>query len=298
MMRLDEKRNGLLNGMDLHNGKNKAIYGVMTALLIVLSLVCLLPILWVAVSCFKTPAELYSVPPKLLPSGISFDKVKEIWSKISFFRYFRNTMIQIGGALIFDIMINGLAGYVLSRVRPLGSALLETLIFGTMLLPSVSMAPLYMTFVDMPLLHVNLTGSFLPLWMQAGCSAFNIMLFRNFFNGIPIDYVEAARIDGGTNIGIFFKIIMPLSKPILVVETIFCVINSWKSFMWPYLILGNTKKETISILLYQVNSGGNINITETQVMLVILLSVVPPGIFYAIFSRQIMGGVNMSGVKG
>ena len=298
MKRFDEKTNGLLNGIDLHSGRYKVIYGVMTALLILLSLACLLPILWVAVSGFKTPTELYSVPPKLLPSTVSFAKVGEVWGKISFFKYFGNTLAEIIGALFFDIVLNGLAGYVLSRVRPLGSALLETLIFGTMLLPSVSMAPLYMTFVDMPIIHVNLTGTFLPLWLQAGCSAFNIMLFRNFFNGIPMDYLEAARIDGGTSIGIFFKIILPLSKPILVVETIFCVINSWKNFMWPYLILGNTSKETISILLYQLSSSSTMPITETETMLVIMLSVIPPGVFYAIFSRQIMGGLNMSGIKG
>ncbi len=298
MKKFDEKTNGLLNGIDLHSGRYKAIYGVMMFLLILLSLVCLLPILWVAVSGFKTPTELYSVPPKLLPSAISFAKVGVVWSKISFFRYFGNTLAEIIGALIFDIVLNGLAGYVLSKVRPLGSALLETLIFGTMLLPSVSMAPLYMTFVDMPLIHVNLTGSFLPLWLQAGCSAFNIMLFRNFFNGIPKDYIEAARIDGCSSIGIFFKIMMPLSKPILVVETIFCVINSWKNFMWPYLMLGNTSKETISILLYQLSSSSTMPITETETMLVIMLSVLPPGIFYAIFSKQIMGGMNMSGIKG
>lgn len=298
MSKFNEKTNGLLSGMDLHSGRNKVIYGVMMFLLIMLSLMCLLPIVWVAVSGFKTPAELYSVPPKLLPSAISFDKVGEVWSKIRFFKYFRNTLLEILGALAFDIALNGLAGYVLSRVRPLGSALLETLIFGTMLLPSVSMTPLYMTFVDMPLIHVNLTGSFLPLWLQAGCSAFNIMLFRNFFNGIPMEYLEAAQIDGGSSIGIFFKIIMPLSKPILVVETIFCVISSWKNFMWPYLMLGNTSKETISILLYQLSSSSTMSITETETMLVIMLSIVPPCVFYAIFSRQIMGGLNMSGIKG
>ncbi len=293
------KTNGLLNGIELQSAKYRVIYGVMMALLILLSLACLIPILWVFLSGFKTPAEMNSIPPTLLPSEYSFEKVREIWNKINFFKYFKNTMLEIIGALIFDIVLNGFAGYVLSRLRPLGSALLETLVFGTMLLPSVSMVPLYMTFVDMPIVHANLTGSFLPLWLQAGCNAFNIMLFRNFFNGIPMDYLEAARIDGCSSIGIFVKIILPLSKPILVVETIFCVINSWKNFMWPYLILGSTGKETISILLYTISSGtSGMNLTVPETMLVTMLSIIPPGIFYAVFSKQIMGGINMSGIKG
>ncbi len=283
--------------MELKQAKYRFIYGIMAVVLILLSLVCILPILWVFLSGFKTTSEMYSIPPTFLPSSISIEPVKEIFDKVNFFKYFGNTLMEIVGALVFDLIINGLAGYVLSRIRPKGSAVLETLVFGTMLLPSVSMVPLYMTFVNMPITHVNLTGSFMPLWMQAGCNAFTIMLFRNFFNGIPMDYLEAARIDGCGNLGIFFKIILPLSKPIIVVESIFCVINSWKNFMWPYLILGSTPKETISILLYQVSSGG-MSLTMPEVMLVVMLSIIPPGIFYAIFSKQIMGGMNMSGIKG
>lgn len=299
MKKSSAKTNGLLNGIELQSGKYRLIYGVMMGLLIILSLICLVPIVWVFISGFKTPSEMNSIPPTLLPSDYSFEKVREIWNKIKFFKYFKNTLYEIIGALIFDIVLNGFAGYVLSRLRPLGSALLETLVFGTMLLPSVSMVPLYMTFVDMPIIHANLTGSFLPLWLQAGCNAFNIMLFRNFFNGIPMDYLEAARIDGCSSIGIFVKIILPLSKPILVVETIFCVINSWKNFMWPYLILGSTGKETISILLYTISSGtSGMNLTVPETMLVTMLSIIPPGIFYAFFSKQIMGGINMSGIKG
>ena len=298
MKRFERKTTGLLNGIEMRNLRYKAVYGMIILLLVLLSLICLLPILWVVISGFKTPAELYSVPPRLLPSSVNLGHIAEVWTKINFFKYFKNTFLLIAGALISDIMLNGLAGYVLSKVRPLGSALLETVIFGTMLLPSISMAPLYMTFVDMPITHTNLTGTFLPLWMQAGCSAFNIMLFRNFFNGIPKDYLEAARIDGCASMNAFFRIVLPLSKPILVVETIFCVINSWKSFMWPYLMLGNTKKETISILLYQISSSSTMAITETETMLVIMLCVVPPMIFYAIFSKQIMDGLDMSGIKG
>lgn len=295
MKKIYDKTNGLLNGLDLKSRRYRIIYGVMLGFLILISLICLLPIIWVALSAFKTPAEFYSVPPKFLPLKVSFGQIAEVWKKVNFFDYFGNTLVMILGALVFDIIFNGLAGYVISRVRPMGSALLETLIFGTMLLPSLSMVPLYMTFVDMPIIHANLSGSFLPLWLQAGCNAFTIMLFRNFFNGIPMNYVEAARIDGCGNIAVFFKIILPLSKPIIMVETIFCVINWWKNFMWPYLILGNSKNETISIMLYKMSSAG---ISETENLMLIMLSIIPPMILYAIFQKHIIGGLDMSGVKG
>lgn len=295
MKKFLDKTNGLLNGQDLKSGSYRIIYGIMLGMMILMSLVCLLPIIWIALSAFKTPTEFYSVPPTFLPQKMSFKQIADIWNSVNFFDYFGNTLVMIFGALVFDIAFNGLAGYVISRVRPMGSAFLETLIFGTMLLPSLSMVPLYMTFVDMPIIHANLSGSFLPLWLQAGCNAFTIMLFRNFFNGIPMSYLEAARIDGCGNISVFFKIVLPLSKPIIMVETIFCVINWWKNFMWPYLILGNSENEPISIMLYKMSSAG---MSETENLMLIMLSIIPPMIFYAIFQKHIIGGLNMSGVKG
>ena len=122
------------------------------------------------------------------------------------------------------------------------------------------------------------------------------MLFKNFFNGIPISYIEAARIDGCTDFGIFGRIILPLSKPIIVVVAIFCVTGQWGNFMWPYLILGNTEKEPVAVMLYSINQFGALK--QNEYMLLLMVSIVPVFIVFAIFSKQIMGGVNMSGLKG
>ena len=159
------------------------------------------------------------------------------------------------------------------------------------------MVPLYMTFVDFPIGHINMLGSFWPLWMMAATNAFNIFLFRNFFNSIPMDYLEAARIDGASNIRIFFSIILPLSAPIISVVTIFSVIGSWGNFFWPYLILGNTEKEPISIMLYNLTSA-NSPFKANEQMMIMMFAAIPSIIVYAIFSKRILGGLNMSGVKG
>jgi len=98
--------------------------------------------------------------------------------------------------------------------------------------------------------------------------------------------------------GIFFKIILPLSKPIMVVVTIFSVIGSWSNFFWPYLILGATDKEPISVLLYNISNSASINLQDNEVMMVAMLAIIPPMIVYAILSKYITGGINMSGIKG
>ena len=291
------KNEGLLNWSDLKTSGGKILYWGMFTLLLLLSLFCLIPVIWMFISGFKTPQELYAVPPVLFPSKIDFNIVGEIFKTSRIGHYAMNSLCIILGCLAFDIVFNGLAGYVLSRIKPKGSALLNTAIFWTMMLPGISMVPLYMTFVDFPIFHINMTGSFLPLWMMSATSAFNIFLFRNFFNSIPMDYIEAAKIDGASNIKIFVKIILPLSAPIISVVTIFSVIGSWGNFFWPYLLLGNTSKEPISILLFNLTQSSSQFMANEQ-MLIMMIATIPSIIVYAIFSKKILGGLNMSGVKG
>lgn len=295
--RFTGKVDGLLNFSDFHHLKFRVAYWIMFSVLMLMAIICFLPVIWVALSGFKETSEMYSIPPSFLPKSINFGKIKEIWDTVHFEKYFFNSVAIIIGCLIFDIVFNGLAGYFLSKVRSKGSSLLETAIFWTMLLPGVSMAPLYMTFVDFPFIHVNMTGSYLPIWLLAACNAFNIFLFRNFFNGIPKGYFEAARIDGCGNLGIFFRIVLPMSKPILAVICIMSITSSWSNFMWPYLILGNTNLEPVSVMIYQMQSGMG-GLQDNQLMLLMTLCMLPPLIVYAFFSKHITGGFNMSGIKG
>jgi len=288
---------GLLNWSDLKDIKGKIAYSIMFIFLLTLSLVCLVPVLWMMLSAFKTTQEMYAVPPTLLPSSIDFNRIKNIWETAAVGKYAFNSLCIILGCLAFDVLFNGLAGYVLSRVRPLGSALINTLLFWTMMLPGISMVPLYMTFVDMPIIHVNLTGTYLPIWFQAMTNAFNIFLFRNFFNSIPMGYIEAAKIDGSSELGTFFRIILPLSAPIVSVVAIFSVIGSWGNFFWPYLVLGNTELEPISVLLYKI-TGATSQFKDNDRLLIMFMAAVPSIIVFAVLSKKIMGGLNMSGIKG
>lgn len=294
--RFADKEASLLSSFDMRKRHNKLIYWGMFLIILFISLICLVPIVWVALSGFKSVSELYAIPPTLLPERINLGKIAEVWKTVSFFKYFTNSVILILGCWACDVTINGLAGYVLSRLKPMGSRVIEILVFWSMLLPGISMVPLYMTFLDVPLLHINLSGSYLPIWLMAGANAFNILLFRNFFNSIPMDYIEAANLDGCSQLGIFARIIIPLSKPIVMVVTIFSVTATWGNFMWPYLMLGNTDLEPVAVMLYNLSSKSGM--TEDKYLLLIMLSILPVLIMYMIFSKQIMGGMDVGGIKG
>jgi len=290
-----KKSNGLLNWMDLRTPKYKLLYWVMFGVLFFFTLVTVIPFIWSALSGFKTTEEMFAVPPKFFPSKIDLGKAVEAWNEVKMFDGLKNTLIIVVGVFCFDIGINGLTGFVLSKVRPKGSAAIDTLIFWSMRLPGMSMVPLYMTYLDFTPLHLNLMGTYWPLWMGAGANAFHVFLFRNAVNAIPTSYFEAAKLDGCSNIRAFLKIIVPLIKPTIMVLSIFTIMGQWGAYLWPMLVMPTA--ETIGVKLYKVAQSGY-GLTVDSRMLVLMMSMIVPLIMFALFSKQIMGGLDMSGVKG
>lgn len=294
--RLIDKTGGLINFSDLKRPEIKVLYICIYLFLLLCVITCVLPFVWVLLSGFKSVEEMYAVNPTFIPKEFHFENLNIVLSKINVSRYFLNSLCLILGCVVCDILFNGMAGYVLSRLKPTGSKIIEKLIFATMLIPGISMVPLFMTLVDLPILHLNLTGSYASIWIMSAAVPFNVLLFRNFFNGIPMDYIEAARLDGCGDMSIFTKIILPLSKPIITVVAIYTTIGTWGNFMWPYLMLGGTNKEPISVMIYNLATSSEL--MQNEYMLLVMITMIPMIVIFAIFSKHIMGGLNMSGIKG
>jgi len=284
----------LISDSDLRKPAYKVIYFFIYAALVAMCMSTVLPTLWIFLSAFKNTKEFISVPPTIIPRSFEPQKIVEVWQNINFFSYLKNSIIIIVGDLACTIIFNGMAGYVFSKLKPAGSKFVYRLIFLTMLLPtSMNMIPLYSQFVKMPIIGVNLTGSFFPLWMMSAFSAFNIMLFKNFFDSIPTAIIEAARIDGSTELGIFAKMIIPLSKPIIMVVSIFTIVAAWGNFMWPYLILKKESMQPVSVMLFNMKT----QLFADKYMVLMMLSIIPPLIIFFCFSKQIMGGMSIGSVK-
>lgn len=284
----------LISNNDIKRPVYKVIYFLIIAFLVGMCMVTILPTLWIFASAFKNTKEFLQVPPTIIPRSFEPEKVIEVWQNVKFVRYLKNSGIIILGDLVCTIAFNGMAGYVFSKLKPAGSKFIYRAVFITMLLPtSMNMIPLYSEFVKFPLIGINITGSFIPLWMMSCFSAFNIMLFKNFFDSIPASIVEAARIDGETEIGIFSKIIIPLSKPIIMVVAIFTTVAAWGNFMWPYLVLKKETMQPVSVMLFNLQS----QLSVDKYMTVMMLSIIPPLVVFFCFSKQIMGGMTIGGVK-
>ncbi len=287
---------GILTNSDMKKTKYKILYAIMVFLMIIYCLISVLPVVWIMLSGFKDVKEMYAVPATLLPKKIDLSKLGRVWTELKFYKYYGNTFLMAIGSVISNIVISGLAGYVLSRLKPKGTKFMLAVIFWLMLLPgTMSTVPLYMEFKSMPLIGINLLETYWPIWLMSGANAFNIILFKNFFDGISSSLIEAAWIDGANNTRIFFKIIIPLSTPVFIVVAMFTFNGQIGNFFWPYLLISSKEKTVLGVQLYKMKSS---TYTMDYQMLALLFSVIPQIVIFAIFQKQIMGGVNIGGVKG
>lgn len=297
---MTNKRNmdkGILTNIDMKRSEYKALYWIMFSVLIVWCVtICVFPVVWIMLSGFKNPQEMYAIPAKLLPDRIELSKIAHVWNEMKFYKYYLSTFIMSVGSVAFTIVICGLGGYVLSRLKPRGSKIVFTIFFSLMLMPgTMRTVPLYMTFKDFPYLHINMLNSFLPLWLMAASDIFNIILFKNFFDGISNQILEAARVDGASNIRIFFQIVLPLSLPVFWTVAIFTFNAAFGQFFWPFLLISEKEMTVLGVQVFKLK---NSTFSMDYQMLALLFAMVPQLIIFAIFQRQIVGGVNVGGVKG
>ncbi|MFD0714495.1 carbohydrate ABC transporter permease [Paenibacillus sp. GCM10027626] len=286
---------GIIGVQDMKRLRVKTLYWALFAGMMAVAVVCLFPPVWLLLSSLKDVKEFFAVPPTIIPRSFETDKIVRTWQDYKFLRIYGNTLLVTGGTLVSTIVFNGVTGFVLSRLKPVGSGVLMTLVLWTMLLPNtVGMVGVFKNLVQFPILGLNLTDSYWPLWLMAGANAYFILIFKGFFDGIPQALMEAARIDGCTPVGLFVRIALPLSKPVLWAVSILTVNNAWSDFFWPYMVLKDNRLWTVMVAIF--NLKGTV---PMDVMFVALaLSILPPAVLFIFFQRFIVQGFTFSGIKG
>lgn len=294
----DAQAAGIISKFDMQNPSVKILYGVIWFFMILAVLICFLPPLWCMTSALKDSREFFSVPATLIPRSFHPEKLWETWEMLNFGQAYINTVIVLCGSLVMSLVCNGMMGYVLSRLRPRGYKLVLSLVLWTLMLPqSVSQVPLFKNFLSLPILGINITESYLPMWLLAGANAFYVLIFKSFFDSIPQSLIEAARLDGCTNLGIFFRVMLPLSKPVLMVIAIFTINASWSDFFWPYLVLGS-RSELYTVMVKIFYMAGSSGYSEDIQVVALIFTIIPPTILFLFFQRYIMSGFTLSGIKG
>ena len=303
MKRFNNKTTGILSSSDLKTFKGKLLYWIFFAILMTVSIISLFPAIWTILTAFKETREIYtgfSLFPKDMSPVTLLGRITESWSSLQLGTSFINTIILSLGNLAFTIVICGFAGYVLSKLKPRGSRVVFVLVVWTMMMPGqLRMVPNYVTMLHFPFAYdfgagINLLDTYFPLWLGSAASAFNIILFKNAFDGLSKSYVEAAKIDGCSNFGIFFKIMFPLSMPVIIYVSIGALSGAWSDFFGPLLYLD--KNVVTPLKVYRMQSDSSIQMNVRFMGLV--FASIPPFLIFLVFQKRIMGGVNIGGVKG
>lgn len=268
----------------------------------VLSLFFLFPLIYMLAVSTKSDsaiAESAGTLSMFLPDfsnlGSMFENYKTLFTEYGIAKYALNSIRYAIIVIFLNIIINGLAGYVLAKFRIPGKKFFTFIILFLIVVPvETSIVPLYM--VVKTLLGLKGSASILGIIMPATVSVFNMFLFMQFFQGIPKDYEEAARIDGAGTLKIFFRIILPLSKPIVATVAVFCFIGVWNDYLWPTMVLVNYPDlMPVQSALTTIQSIEGI--TTGEVMASLVITSIPIFIVYVAAQKYIVQGFGSAGLK-
>lgn len=285
-----EKKDGAIRGYDIRSGKVKALAIVIMVICLLIVAICLFPALWVFFASFKDIKE-FTKNATILPQSFDWSRIAETWNAFKFTKYYTNSLISVAGSVVCAVIFNGLLAYGLSILKPKGYKVAYALVMWSLMIPATTSIVALFRNINL----IGLKGSFLPLWLAFGANAFYVVLFMQFFEDLPSELLEAARLDGCGVWAVFSKIILPLSKPIIVVVAIFAVTAAWSDFLLPYLVLQGSGKETVMVKLFSFKDTPT---DAVSVLRAALFAIIPPTIIFAIFQKQITDGAAMGAVKG
>lgn len=281
MSKLSEKNYGIITAFDFKRKRVKFLYFVLILICLIIVIISVLPPLWIMLSSFKSQEEFFRQPPTFFPQEFHIERVIEGWNKLKFIQYYKNSFISVAGSVVSAVVFNGLLAYAISMLKPKGSKVVYYLVLLSLMVPATTnLVPLFKNIVAL-----HLTNHFTPLWLAAGANAFYVILYVNFFNAIPRSLIEAARLDGCSDLQIFFKIVFPLSRPINMVVAMYAINAAWSDFLLPYLVLKKDASFTVMVKLFVARQAGNM--TPDQLMMGITFAIIPPIILFMIFQRYI-----------
>ena len=284
-------RTGVIREYDMHAASVKTGYGFIIFLCCLVVVLAVFPLIWVSLAGFKDLKEFMS-STSILPQSFSLEPYTKTWSQLGIARNYLNSLLSVAGSVVCALIFNGLLGYGIGILKPKGHGAVKKLVLLSLLMPpTISIVPLFMN-----IQKLQLGNSFLPLWLSFGANAMYVILFVQFFESLPSSIIEASRIDGCSQLQTFFRIVLPLSKPICVVIAIFAVNAAWSDFLLPYLVLRSAEKQTVMVRLFVFSTEQTVN--ADSMMRSVVFAMIPPIILFFIFQKQLTENAVSVGIKG
>jgi putative chitobiose transport system permease protein len=264
-------------------------YGILGAIAIVM----LFPLLWLVSTALKSPTEdIFVFPPQLLPSQPTFENFVKVWQTNPFGQYLFNSTLIALLTVSLNLLFCALAAYPLARLDFRGRDWIFTAIVSTIMIPfQIVMIPLYILTVQL-----GIRNSYLGIIFPGVASAFGIFLLRQAFAGVPKEMEEAARIDGCSELGIWWFVMLPAIRPALVTLAIFVFIGSWSDFLWPLIVID--KPDLYTLPLGVATLAGTFSLDWRLIAAGSVISIAPVLLVFLFLQRYIVPTEAGSGVKG
>ncbi|WDM13342.1 carbohydrate ABC transporter permease [Streptomyces lavenduligriseus] len=286
----------LISPAALARPRGKALYWtVFTTVTVLFALAFLFPVYWMVTGALKSPDEVARTPPTPLPEHWHPGGYTDAWELMELPRHLGNTVVQAAGAWAFQLVFCTAAAYSLSKLRPAFGKVVLGGILATLMVPAQALVvPKYLTVADLPLIHISLLNDPLAVWLPAVANAFNLYLLKRFFDQLPREVLEAAEIDGAGKLRVLWSVVLPMSRPVLGVVSIFALVAVWQDFLWPLMVFSDTGKQPISVALVQLSQ----NVQLTVLLAAMVIASIPMVALFLVFQRHVIAGIGAGSTKG
>jgi multiple sugar transport system permease protein len=268
--------------------------------LIILAITWIFPLFWMATSALKDDPQVYTVPPTLIPNPAHWNNFADAWTRLDFTRAaFNSIFLYAVPVTIFTLASSMLIAYGFARIQWRGREALFWVCIATMMLPwQVTMVPLFIIFKNLG--WINTYWPFVVPSLFG--NAYFIFLLRQFFLTIPEELSDAARIDGASEFGILWRIIMPLSKPAMAVVALFCFLGAWNNYLGPLIYINTQSMQPLALAIYRLRSMalgmGTTAMAYPHLMAVSTLVALPIILIFIFAQRTFIEGISTTGLKG
>ena len=265
---------------------------IINGLLIGLALLSLAPLLWMLSVSLMQPGTASHFPPPLWPTSPTLDNYRELFVRGSMGRYLLNSLVIATATTLLSLLLNTLAGYAFAKLQFAGRDHVFRGLLAAVVIPAqVAMMPLFLL-----LKHLHLVNTYAGAVVPGMAGVFGIFLVRQYARSIPDELLEAARIDGAGEFRIFFQIVLPALKPILVTLAIFSFLGAWNDFMWPLIVLGDDQLHTLPVALASLSRE---HVQDNELMMAgSVVTVLPVLVLFLALQRYYLQGLMVGSVKG
>ena len=268
--------------------------GLVYLVLIFFAIITLAPLAWAISTSLKPNADVFGFPPQWIPENPRWSNYTDAWEIAPFARFYWNSFYITTLIVIGQLFTSSLAGFAFARMRFPARDTLFLLYLAALMIPSqVIMIPIFLMVKEL-----GWVNSHLSLIIPSLATPFGTFLFRQFFLGIPEDLVDAAKLDGCSPFGVYWRVFLPLSKPALATLGIFTALATWNSFIWPLILIRSTEKYTVTQGIGLLRGMIQFRASWDLVMAGTVTALIPIVIVFIFAQRYFIEGITLSGLKG